>query len=79
MNSGLWGKTLYAFGDSIIYGHTAPQQSALRLISDEYGLKLSMFAQNGATVLPGDKQIIQQLETAPAQAPDIIVFDGVTN
>lgn len=79
MDKELRGKTLYAFGDSIIYGHTAPQQSALRLITDRYGLKLSMFARNGATVLSGDNQIIQQLEMAPEQNPDFIVFDGYTN
>lgn len=78
MDKELRGKTLYAFGDSIIYGHTAPQQSALRLITDRYGLKLSMFARNGATVLPSDNQIIHQLEMTPAQNPDFIVFDGYT-
>lgn len=79
MSKLLRGKTIYAFGDSIIYGHTAPWQSALQLIADEYGLELSMYAQNGATILPGNNQILAQLDTAPAQAPDFIVFDGGTN
>lgn len=79
MNGDLQGKTVYAFGDSIVYGHTAPQESALRLMAEEYGLELSMFAQNGATVLPGDNHILAQLDRALAQAPDFIVFDGYTN
>lgn len=79
MRESLRGKTVYAFGDSIIYGHTAPQESALWLIADQYGMKLSMFARNGATVLPGENQILKQMETAPASTPDFVVFDGGTN
>lgn len=79
IRNALRGKTVYAFGDSIIYGHTAPEKSALRLLADEYGMKLSMFAKNGATVLPGDNDILTQLDRAPAAPPDFIVFDGYTN
>lgn len=79
MSGILWGKTVYAFGDSIVYGHTAPRESALRLTAEECGLELSTFAQNGATVLPGDNQILAQLDRAPARTPDFIVFDGYTN
>ena len=71
--------SVYAFGDSILYGHSRPQTSMLRLMAGRYGWKLSMFARNGATILPGENQILQQIYAAPNAAPDLIVFDGYTN
>lgn len=86
------GKTVYAFGDSIVYGHNAPKQSFMRLIADDYGMELNMLAKNGATVVTTDSYskedpeeetkdnyIINQIKGASSQAPDIIVFDGYTN
>lgn len=72
-------KSIYAFGDSIIYGHTEPENSFMQLISREHNLNLSMFAKNGATVIPGHNDIITQIKNASPQSPDIIVFDGYTN
>ena len=86
------GKTVYAFGDSIIYGHDAPDQSFMRLIADDYNMNLIMLAKNGATVVTTDSYskesieeettdnyIINQIKGAPSETPDMIVFDGYTN
>lgn len=86
------GKTVYAFGDSIVYGHNAPNNSFMRLLSDDYGMDLEMLAKNGATVVTTDSYskedpneettdnyIINQIKRAPDAAPDVIVFDGYTN
>lgn len=88
----LKGKTVYSFGDSIVYGHTAPDKSFMKILSDEYGMNLIMLAQNGATVVTTDSYskedpdeettdnyIINQIKNAPDTAPDIVVFDGYTN
>ena len=79
MSSVLDGLSVYAFGDSILYGHSRPQTSMLRLMAGQYGWKLSMFARNGATVLPSENQILRQIHAAPSDTPDLIVFDGYTN
>lgn len=79
MSGVLDGLSVYAFGDSILYGHNRPQTSMPRLMAGRYGWKLSMFARNGATVLPGENQILRQIDAAPNDAPDLIVFDGYTN
>lgn len=84
----LSGKTVYAFGDSIVYGHNAPSKSFMKLISDDYGMELEMYAKNGASVVNTDSSekedeneetsgnyIIRQIREAPSEAPDIIVFD----
>lgn len=86
------GKTVYAFGDSIVYGHNAPTKSFMRLLSDDYGMNLTMLAKNGATVVTTDSYskedpdeetkdnyIINQIKGAPDKKPDIIVFNGYTN
>ena len=79
MSGVLEGLSVYAFGDSILYGHNRPQASMLRLMAGQYSWRLSMFARNGATVLPSENQILHQIYTAPNDAPDVIVFDGYTN
>lgn len=79
MSNVLDGLSVYAFGDSILYGHNQPQTSMLRLMERQYGWKLSMFAKNGATILPSENHILQQVDAAPKAAPDFIVFDGYTN
>lgn len=79
MSDVLDGLSVYAFGDSILYGHSRPQTSMLRLMAGQYGWKLSMFARNGATVLPSENHILRQIHAAPKAAPDVIVFDGYTN
>ena len=72
-------KSVYAFGDSIVYGDDAPQSSFMRLIADDYAVDLNMMAKNGATVMPGSNSIISQVNNAPEEAPDFVVFDGYTN
>ncbi len=73
-------KRIYAFGDSIVYGHTAPKKSFMELIAQENDIDLTMCAKNGATVIPGSgNDIITQIKNAPALSPDIVVFDGYTN
>lgn len=88
----LRGKTVYAFGDSIVYGHKTPEKSFMRLIADDYNMNLDMCAVNGASVICVDSlekedaseakignYIIKQVQKAPSEAPDVIVFDGYTN
>lgn len=88
----LENKTVYAFGDSIVYGHKTPSQSFMRLMADDYNMNLGMYAINGATVVSEDSSekedsseetkgnyIIKQIKNAHDQKPDIIVFDGYTN
>lgn len=88
----LAGKNVYAFGDSIVYGHNKPEQSFMRLISDDYKMNLQMYAVNGASVVCTDSvakedpaelakgnYIINQINKAPADAPDAVIFDGYTN
>lgn len=75
----LQGKKIYAFGDSIVYGHTLPEKSFMRMIADENGVDLTMCAVNGATIIRSDNHILTQVENAPAEKPDVILFDGYTN
>ncbi len=72
-------KSVYAFGDSIVYGHNAPGSAFMNLIAGRYSMSLSKFAKNGATVIDSSNDIIAQIAAAPAEEPDIIVFDGYTN
>ncbi|MBT1161894.1 MULTISPECIES: SGNH/GDSL hydrolase family protein [Bifidobacterium] len=82
------GKVLYAFGDSIIEGHTYPQRSCANVVAEAEGMRLFKFARNGAAILPRPMtrpdlggQIIDQCDEVPAgtPAPDVILFDGGTN
>ena len=50
-------KSVYAFGDSIVYGHNTPAKSFMRLIADDYAMSLNMMAKNGATIMPSSNQI----------------------
>ena len=72
-------KSIYAFGDSIVYGHNAPSQSFMQLIANDYATDLNMMAKNGATVIKSDNHILTQIKNAPEKAPDFVVFDGYTN
>lgn len=72
-------RTIYAFGDSIVYGHTMPEKSFMRMIAEENGYHLKMFAVNGATIIKSDNDIQTQVEAAPVLLPDAIVLDGYTN
>ncbi len=91
MSEKLKGKKVYAFGDSIVYGHTMPEKSFMQMIADEYGIALGMYAVNGATVVSIDSSkeveteqsegnyIINQVNNAPSQKPNVIIFNGYTN
>lgn len=46
----LYGRSVYAFGDSIVFGHTKPEESFMQLIAEDYNMDLAMYAVNGATV-----------------------------
>jgi lysophospholipase L1-like esterase len=78
----LAGSTVYAFGDSIVYGHQYPR-SFVDFTAEREGMTLTKYARNGATVGPigngttGD--IIAQVQAANAASPDFVVFDGGTN
>lgn len=88
----LYGRSVYAFGDSIVFGHTKPEESFMQLIAEDYNMDLAMYAVNGATVVNTDSSekedaseskesnyIINQIRNASSEAPDMIVFDGYTN
>ncbi|MFI7017314.1 RICIN domain-containing protein [Streptomyces sp. NPDC050164] len=78
----LAGKSVYAFGDSIVFGHQY-SRSFLNFVAEREGMTLTKYARNGATVGPAPNasggQIITQVRSASSQAPDFVVFDGGTN
>ena len=75
----LEGRTIYAFGDSIVYGHTHPEYCFMRQIQELFPCNLRIYAVNGATVIDSDNAIRTQVENAPATSPDFIVWNGFTN
>ncbi|NGY65288.1 hypothetical protein G7043_40975 [Lentzea sp. NEAU-D13] len=77
-NGRLKGKTMYAFGDSIVAGHTYPRGS-VNLTAEREAMNLTKYAVNGATINPGGNQILNQVRNASGQSPDYVVFDGGTN
>ena len=82
INLPLEGKTIYAFGDSIVAGHQYQKAGFAEFVAAAEGMSIQKFAVNGATVLDADYeggQIAAQLEKAPAECPDYILFDGGTN
>lgn len=82
MDNALVGKSVYAFGDSIVYGHVYPH-SFVDVVAEREGMALTKFARNGATIgvdpHASGGQILTQVEEATDIAPDFIVFDGGTN
>ncbi|MDO5398839.1 MAG: glycosyl hydrolase 115 family protein [bacterium] len=72
-------KSVYAFGDSIVYGHNAPGSAFMNLLTNRYSMTLKKYAKNGATVIDSGNDIIAQVNSAPAEEPDFVVFDGYTN
>ncbi|MDX3612347.1 SGNH/GDSL hydrolase family protein [Streptomyces europaeiscabiei] len=82
MNDALVGKSIYAFGDSIVYGHVYPH-GFVDVVAEREGMALTKFARNGATIgVDPDAsggQILTQVEQATGTAPDFVVFDGGTN
>ena len=82
MDNGLAGRNVYAFGDSIVYGHMYPRSFA-DLVAEQEGMALTKFARNGATIgadpHASGGQILEQVEEATDIAPDFVIFDGGTN
>jgi lysophospholipase L1-like esterase len=82
VNNGLVGKSVYAFGDSIVYGHVYPH-SFVDVVAEREGMSLTKFARNGATIgadaHASGGQILTQVEQATDIAPDFVIFDGGTN
>lgn len=72
-------KSVYAFGDSIVYGHNTPNEAFMNLIANKYSMNLTKYAKNGATVIDSGNDIIAQVNGASAEEPDFVVFDGYTN
>lgn len=78
----LAGKTMYAFGDSIVDGHKYAGAGFVEFVAAREGISLSYnSARNGATIMPGGSggQILTQVMNAPTASPDFVVFDGGTN
>jgi lysophospholipase L1-like esterase len=80
-NGRLKGKTVYAFGDSIVAGHTY-SRGFVNLTAERELMNLKKYAVNGAAVGPvgaSGGQILTQVRNAASQSPDHVVFDGGTN
>jgi lysophospholipase L1-like esterase len=82
VDSGLAGKSVYAFGDSIVHGHVYPH-SFVDLVAEREGMTLTKFARNGAAIGADPQasggQICAQVGGATAVASDFVIFDGGTN
>ncbi|MDX3111921.1 MULTISPECIES: SGNH/GDSL hydrolase family protein [Streptomyces] len=82
MDNALTGKSVYAFGDSIVYGHVYPH-SFVDVVAEREGMVLTKFARNGATIgvdpHASGGQILTQVEQATDIAPDFVIFDGGVN
>ena len=73
---------VYAFGDSIVAGHQYTQSSFIDFVVDKEDMRLTKFAVNGATIMDAGYmggQILAQIDEAPEEAPDFVLFDGGTN
>jgi len=72
---------IYSFGDSIVAGHVYPK-GFVDEVADKLHLDHKKYARNGAAVLKFPimgGQIIEQVQKADSQAPDVILFNGGTN
>lgn len=86
----LAGRKLYAFGDSLVKGHTL-KVGMLDAAAAHEGMILEKYAENGATIMPtepGDHSyasdnritdVAQQITSAPVETPALICFDGLVN
>ncbi|MEU4770110.1 SGNH/GDSL hydrolase family protein [Actinosynnema sp. NPDC023794] len=77
-NGQLRGRTMYAFGDSIVHGHTYAR-SFVNLTAERELMNLTKYAVNGAAIGPAGNQITTQVRGAASQSPDYVVFNGGTN
>ena len=74
-NSKLFGKSVYSFGDSLLYGHYSGEGFLDGLVN-ECNMNYTKCAINGAEVI---QNIINQINNAPSTEPDFIVLDGMVN
>jgi hypothetical protein len=72
----LKGKSIYSFGDSLLYGHYSGI-GAIDGLADDENLSYTKYAVNGASILGGG--IETQVNNASETVPDFIVFDGLMN
>lgn len=75
----LSGKSVYSFGDSLMYGHYS-LDGILDGLVDAYNMVYTKYARNGDKILGTSAgSISYQIANASATEPDFIVFDGLTN
>jgi hypothetical protein len=77
----LKGKSVYAFGDSIVAGHRYAR-GFVNLVAEREDIALTKYARNGATVMEAGYSagtVREQVRAASATSPDLVVFDGGTN
>lgn len=77
----LEGRSVYAFGDSIVAGHRYAR-GFVNLVAEREGIALTKYARNGATIMEAGYAagtVRQQVRAASATSPDLVVFDGGTN
>ncbi|MEU0407813.1 SGNH/GDSL hydrolase family protein [Streptomyces griseorubiginosus] len=79
-NGRLRGRTVYAFGDSIVHGHKYAR-GFVDLTAERERMSLTKYAMNGAAIGPvGESgQIVTQVRRAASHSPDYVVFNGGTN
>lgn len=79
----LAGKTIVAFGDSIVAGHKYTAASFVNFVAEKEGMTvLQKNAVNGATIMDASYsggRILTQIQNASASTPDYVIFDGGTN
>ena len=79
----LEGKTIVAFGDSIVAGHKYEAASFVNFVAEKEGMTvLQKNAVNGATIMNANYsggRILTQIQNASASTPDYVIFDGGTN
>lgn len=75
----LKGKTVYNFGDSLMYGHY--EKGILDDLCADNGMILTKYSVNGATILgsTGLYNIENQVLNASDTVPDFVIFDGLMN
>ena len=85
----LYGKSIYGFGDSLVYGHSLGI-GMLDFVTQQNKMQYTKYAINGATVITREPvriegisgmvlDIASQIVGAAVTQPDFICFDGLTN
>lgn len=77
INETLKGKTVYGFGDSLVYGHYS-KVGMLDMLCDNEGMIYKKYAVNGAKIT-GQWEILKQIMLGDTEQPDFVIFDGGTN